>query len=68
MDIPEASAEQLRYARRPGRGQARVLPVAIDADIVEWLRKKHGDDAEAVMTQVLRDHIAAATNASTKPS
>ena len=65
-DIPEAPAEQLRYARRPGRGEARVLPVAVEAGLVEWFRKHHGEGFETAMADVLREHILAATVSKTK--
>ena len=65
-DIPEASPEQWRYARRPGRGEARVQPVAIEARIVSWFRAHHGEDFEEAINEVLREHIRKATL--TRPS
>jgi uncharacterized protein (DUF4415 family) len=59
-DIPEASPEQVRYARRPGRGEARVQPVAIDARIVAWFRAEYGDAFEDAINEALRDYITKA--------
>lgn len=56
-DIPETTPEQWRYARRPGRGQARVQPVAIEARIVNWFKAQHGDRYEEAINQALREHI-----------
>lgn len=67
-DIPEASPDQWRYARRPGRGEARVQPVAIEARIVAWFKAAYGDDFEEAINEVLREHIRKATVAKAKPT
>jgi uncharacterized protein (DUF4415 family) len=65
-DIPETSPEQWRYARRPGRGEARVQPVAIEARTVTWFRARHGDAFEEAINEVLREHIRKAELAKSK--
>ena len=65
-DIPEAGPERWRYARRPGRGEHRVQPVAIDARIVAWFRENHGDDFEEGINEALREHIRKTVDTRTK--
>jgi len=61
IDIPEASAESWRHARRPGLYRPLKQPVTLrlDADIVSWF-KEHAQDRgyQTEINRVLRRHVA----------
>jgi uncharacterized protein (DUF4415 family) len=61
LDIPEASADNARLARRPGQGQALAHSdaVALDADVVGWFKEHAGDKPyQSEINRVLRQHVA----------
>lgn len=60
-DIPEASSENWRHARRPGLYRPLKKPVTLrlDADVVTWFKehaRDHGYQTE--INRVLRHHVA----------
>lgn len=60
-DIPEASAEAWRHARRPGLYRPLKKPVTLrlDADIVTWFKEHaHGQGYQTEINRVLRRYVA----------
>lgn len=60
-DIPEASAEAWRHARRPGLYRPLKKPVTLrlDADIVTWFKEHaQGQGYQTEINRVLRRYVA----------
>lgn len=56
-DIPEADDAIWKYARRPNRGEALVLPVAIEATLYRWFARSSNEPVDEI-NDVLRRYIA----------
>jgi uncharacterized protein (DUF4415 family) len=63
-DIPETTAEQWKFAQRPGLYKPIKQPVTmrLDADVVAWF-KDHADGQpyQTEINRVLRQHVVEAT-------
>ena len=57
-DIPEAPAENWRAARRFYKVKKEPISIRLDADVLDWLRRKH-DRYQVEINRILREKMEA---------
>jgi uncharacterized protein (DUF4415 family) len=57
-DIPEAPAENWRYARRFFKPRKEAISLRLDADVLHWLRQKHAR-YQPEINRILREKMEA---------
>lgn len=65
VDIPEAPAENWRYARRGAlyRPLKQSVTIRLDADVLQWFREHaEGRGYQTEINAVLRQHVAKTEN------
>ncbi len=55
-DIPEAPAENWRNARRFYKVRKEPISIRVDADVLDWLRRKH-DRYQVEINRILREKM-----------
>jgi uncharacterized protein (DUF4415 family) len=58
IDIPEAPAENWRDARRFYKVRKEPISIRLDADVLDWLRRKH-DRYQVEINRILREKMEA---------
>lgn len=58
VDIPEASAENWARARRFFRPRKEAISIRVDADVLDWLRRR-SDRYQSEINQILREKMEA---------
>src|SRR3954470_3217231 len=59
-DIPEAPVENWRSARRLHKVKKEAISLRVDADVLDWLRRKH-DRYQVEINRILREKMEAET-------
>jgi uncharacterized protein (DUF4415 family) len=57
-DIPEAPAENWRYARRFFKPRKEAISLRIDADVLDWLRHRN-ERYQSEINRILREKMEA---------
>lgn len=57
-DVPEAPEQNWRYARRFYRPRKQPISIRLDADILDWLRRKN-DRYQSEINRILRKEMDA---------
>jgi uncharacterized protein (DUF4415 family) len=55
-DIPEAPAENWAYARRFFKPRKESISLRLDADVLDWLRRKH-ERYQPEINRILREKM-----------
>ncbi len=59
-DIPEASAENWRQARRFFKPRKEAISLRLDADVLDWLRRR-SERYQSEINRILREKMEAET-------